>query len=452
MRTKRILLSFIAFALLSSLLFVSGSALQSPQNAQKTIDDRASVTCLSIPACEVRYGSASERQNCLIYSYLESEGETDPSIISKEYTVPQDFCVLSDGSVWVLDTGGGCIKRFDPVTGAEINRIEAEGVKYAQMLAVDGDVFYVLDTVMNSVIRIQNGASVRLALPMGEESFFNPVMEEYITFEFELGTVIADMYCSGGCLYVNAAAYGTYVLHGDKFEKCSPAIEISDEGGFFRVKKGAQSWQFSSENISVEILGADEEGNLYVYRNSTLMYDGYFVGDNYVSVYDAESNMFFNRRIEYDREIGLPVKHMRLGADGRIYQMTCKEDAVEIIGYEVYEYCEDLCQDYILQIKRLRQLPTRDDGDIIATEVSNPEALFSAYEYATHLYYVDYSNQHDWDEDENNTDFVVPKCVADIGSDGGYVMGVAYSRGNWDSIEYFDQAISTPVPADDYLN
>ena len=431
MLLKRLLSVLLTFVMLGTMASVDHNETNAHHEVQREPKDISTViTYLSIPAFEQQYGAVSDRQNCLEYSFIECEGDTDPSVILKEYTVPEDFYVCTNGDVWVLDTGNKCVKLFDSESGLEKERIDIEDVKYARMFAVGDDVFYVLDTGMNSVIKLQNEGSSRIALPMAEDSWYEPSIDEYYTIEYEMAPLVANMYSYDGSLYLNASIYGTYVLQGDGFAKCEPVIEITDDGSMFSVKKGRQSWQFSSENVGVEVLGSTESGDLYVYRKSTLMYDGCIIGDNYISAYDSDGNMFFNYQIEYDRGIGLSEKHIRMGADGYIYQMVCRDDAVEIIRYSVFENYDGTQQNSIAVGK---EIPSNDLRNTTAN-VNNPTAFTAAIDYSTYSYFVYSYNQHDWDAAGSN--FIVPACVVDVGSYGS-VTGIPYSRGDEDTTTSF---------------
>ena len=89
MMLKRILISLLAICFMIPSI-KSGSVVADVNKAANTPESCVSVYAV-ITAAEQEYCVASGKQDCLTYAYVETAGEDDPSIISKEYTVPQDF-------------------------------------------------------------------------------------------------------------------------------------------------------------------------------------------------------------------------------------------------------------------------------------------------------------------------------------------------------------------------
>ena len=207
MMLKRILISLLAICFMIPSI-KSGSVVADVNKAANTPESCVSVYAV-ITAAEQEYCVASGKQDCLTYAYVETAGEDDPSIISKEYTVPQDFFVSSDGKVWVLDTGSKSIACFDAV-GKEISRTAIENVIYAKMFAVCGRDSFVLDGGSNAVFRITESGTTKISLPMVVEKYFEPSSEVYIDLEYEMAPLVADMYCRNNILYLETSGYGTY--------------------------------------------------------------------------------------------------------------------------------------------------------------------------------------------------------------------------------------------------
>lgn len=272
---------------------------------------------------------------------------------------PTDYKFIDSDRFYVLDTQGKYIRTYSIEKSALINSIDISYCEYPERAAYRDGIYYVYDIDRREIVSFAETGTMLGVIPLpdiGDESDFASI-EEYNDKDIALSC--ADLVNHDGEIMLlletdGAYDYCDYRLVGNEFVECEPlysrVTDMSQYEAIYwspvkeeytmmtTITYGGHSWTFDAFGIGMDILGVDEDNNLYLYCVVHLCHpDGTFIEGECVRVYDADSNLVRGVELDLDEFSMVPIVPARMGKDNNLYFFAGVENEMRLMKLNTHE-------------------------------------------------------------------------------------------------------------------
>ena len=174
------------------------------------------------------------------------------------YNAPNDFAVISENDIVILDTLASRLQRY-------------KDGKYFETISLPYDTYLRLCVIGEKAYVLTRDSLLKVDLNTKEQS--NISLASLAQSENDLGLYVNDMLEQDGKLYLVTELYGNYCLNEEtkEFEKTARTVPYHSyrvggiDGKKIRVEKGDRRWTIEAENRYGDVIGFGEDGIAYVY-------------------------------------------------------------------------------------------------------------------------------------------------------------------------------------------
>ncbi len=262
-------------------------------------------TLFELPYC-VREDCGKREDNTDKIALLLDTGDTGKG---EFYSAPRAFCVMDNRNICILDTYNLAIRLYDYESGSLLKTIDIDFMHYPSNIVSHGDLLYVFDTSTGKVYAIDVNTSEAEAFDL-PQSAMGPIMGELCIYEGKLVFCRYSYHCD-------------YLLEDGRFINIDKLYDTELEGNNFIITHGETKWTIPNEEIGLNPLGSDEEGNLYVCYSKDLDYT--------LRVYDKYSRLVKSCVIYPFDTKALPEQFICLDGDYNFMLMMVYESGVRIM-------------------------------------------------------------------------------------------------------------------------
>lgn len=274
---------------------------------------------------------------------------------------PTDYKLIDSDRFCVLDTHGKYIRTYSIEKSAMINSIDISCCEYPNRVAYKDGIYYVYDIDRKEIFTFAEAGTLLGVIPLpniGAESDYSP-FEKYDSKELALFG--ADLVNHDGEIMLLLAPDGVYVhndyrLVGNEFVECEPVYtRITDVDAYDEMLRdpsrertrmttityGGHSWTLDAFGVGIDILGVDEDNNLYLYCVAHLSGpDGFMIKGTSVRVYDANSNLVGGVELNLDEFRMFPIASARMDEDNNLYFLAGTDDEMRLMKINTQEEYE----------------------------------------------------------------------------------------------------------------
>lgn len=355
----------------------------------------------------------------------------------KHYSAPEAICVMDNQNICILDTYNRALRIYDYAEGVLLKTINIDFTQYPSKVASHGNLLYVLDASASTVytIDVNLGVIANDRLPkFVQANPYDPAAE----VEYDMGPLVSCLRIHDGKLIICMDEQYDYRLENGKFVPADKLYDTEQVEDNFIITHGENKWTIPSEGIGLDIMGSDEEGNLYVYCVGILLdAEGKICGDDTLRVYDKDSRLVRGVHIDLYNSMALPSEYICIDKNYNFLLMAGYESELRVMRARLVSDLK------LRSITEQLSEANASIGDIempkanpVTANVSQPQALQNAIAYTSAKYTLCHKNQHNWSGITLHSHIKNANC-------GDTITGIPYARGGYNTISEFKSKIRT---------
>lgn len=285
------------------------------------------------------------------------------------YYGPKEYKLLGDNRIGILDSESNRLLIYDIETNTLENIISFPGCEYAMRFTYHNGLYYVYDVgngAIMKVLEIDENSNVLRTIPapdLGSVEDYE-IQDEYYLAKAALFSAELEVYDGKVVLMSGRSGdwvFDDYFLEGDKFVACDPIYtHVLEKDGWSTFTYGDLSWRVYLPEFMIDILGVDEQGNLYLYCVGCLLdSEGTLYGDSCILVYDRNSELVKGGNVDLDEYSIIPSHTAKLADNYDVYVLAGTTASIDLMKVT-------LTEDYTI--------PNRTNGSTTITVLNDQDA------------------------------------------------------------------------------
>ncbi len=252
--------------------------------------------------------------------------ESEGVLIMKEFPEgsmgPDDFVVLSENDILILDTLGKRIQRFRDGSLSETYKL-SDFRDFPYLMEENSGYVYVLGSKQIAEISLITKDYRIYDLPDPEGAYG------------DLGSFVSDLITWNGQVILISDKFGNYTVDREKGEGISSKegyySACSDNGA--DIKEGMRSWSIRADNTSIDVLCIEKDGDILV---QAVDFNYSAKDKEYLTVrrYSISGELLSKTCVDVAERKHVPRRQIK-EYDGHIYQMLPMQDSVMLKRVEL---------------------------------------------------------------------------------------------------------------------